>query len=447
MRKVPRWWLFVCLIVLTIGRSIIVVDAEPPASSSRVVDVSIKGETIIKDETDLMKIIETEIWDAPTNSWKALSGEERWSNERGQVSSAPSVARPPPNWEFDGDWKIVISGSDSLGWEYSFQYLQPPKRKRVWLRGLKAKPISSIAPSRKRRRGILSRALSDMRDGYNFKGFSVRLYKSLISLESFGIGIGLPLTTNFDLFDRNPALPSISSTLGIYFPGTISASLSASMRVEWVRWFLKTVLFFIPRLLMLLFYRFVIPAVWAAMTAALLPLGLQIPTIPKTPILAISKPKYSSELSERLGCSIAYRWSLQRGIEWRFNYWHSYMPTFTIFRRLLRMETPADWWAWWDKHFGSLGLSTGYPLPLPPYYSFSACLGLSGLYLGKMNPRSVSNEESDSETKVSVSTALKESLVNPVQPQEALPRQELPPQAEVLKAKPAKLVADKAAAS
>jgi hypothetical protein len=438
MRNLSKWLILFGVAVLTIGQSIVLVDA---AGSNRADVVA------VENETDLMKIIETEIWDAPTNSWKALNGEERWSNERGRASAAPSEAQPLPNWEFDGDWKIVVSGSDALGWEYSFEYLQPPKRKRVWLRSLKAKQKSTITASpTKRSNRILSRALSDMRDGYNFKGFSFRMYKSLISLESFGIGIGLPLTTNFDSLDRNPAIPIVSSTLGVFFPGTIFASLSASVRVEWVRWFLKTVLLFIPRLLMLLFYRFVVPVLWAAMTATILPLGFKIPAIPKTRTMDVAKPKYSSELSERLGCSLSYRLSIQRGFEWRFNYWHSYMPTFTVFRRILRMEAPA---AWWDKHFGSLGLSTGYPLPLPPHYSCSACLGLSGLYLNNWrNPRSISNEDTDTETKVSVSSALKESASNAVEAQEALPsRQEIPYQQEVVMAKSAKLVAGNKAVS
>ena len=430
MRRLYRLFLFIGVTGLTIGRSILGVDAD--ASATRT-DISIRG------DVNLLKIIETELWDAPTNTWKALGGEERWRNEHGQASLAPSEAQPPPNWEFDGDWKIVVSGSDALGWEYSFHYSEPPQRRRVWLRSLKAKQVSEIARSHKRDRGVLSRALAEMRDGYNFKGFSFRLYKSLIALDGFGFGIGLPLTMNFDSWDRNPALPSITSTLGIYFPGTISASLSASVRVEWVRWLLTTVLLLVPRLLVLLFYRFVMPAIGVVMTAAMLPLGLQIPNIPKTPkISMISKPRYNTELSERLGCSLAYRWSRDSGFEWRFNYWHSYMPTFIILRRILRMEAPA---AWWDKHFGSLGLSTSYPIPQTPYYSCSACLGLSGLYLSSLKSvRSKSNEDVDSATKVSVSSALKESVANTVQPQATVPRQELPQKAEPIKVKAAKLV-------
>lgn len=40
------------------------------------------------------------------------------------------------------------------------------------------------------------------------------------------------------------------------------------------------------------------------------------------------------------------------------------------------MKKPADWW---QKHFGAIGLSTSYPIPVPPNFSCSAQLSLSGL--------------------------------------------------------------------
>ncbi len=433
MRKIPRMWLFASLLILVISWPIGLVHAT--GSSVDRLDST-------KIEADVLKIIETEVWDTDSRSWKALSGEQRWSNERGQVSSAPSDAQPPFNCDFDGEWKIVISGSDALGWEYTFQYLQAPNRKRVWLRSLKARPHTKLAPAPKRRNGIISKALAEMRDGYNFKGFSLKLYKSLLSLQGLGLGVSIPMTMNFDLWDRNPWLPSISSTLGLYYPLTLTAALSASIHVAWLKWFLKTIILFLPQLLILLFHKFALQAMWVAATAALMPLGLRMPPIPQTPIVTISNPKYQSGISERVGCSLSYRWSKRRGIEWRFNYWHSYLPTFTVYRKLFGMDAPSDWW---DKHFGSLGLSSGYPLPLPPHYSCSLCLGLSGLYFKSKNPvvlPPVAKEDVDRETKISVSTALKEFATNSTDTLEIAthPHQEQPLQAEAFKAKPAKLV-------
>jgi hypothetical protein len=414
MRDMSTRWRVLILLVLVLAPTIGVVDASNTVSSSTSVPITIsKSATTTTRDSDVLKIIEREVWDETSKSWKVLRDEERWSNEQNQACRSPNEAQPPGNWDFDGDWKIVVHESDAMGWEYSFQYLGSPTRKRVWLRSLKAKPLPVVYSSSKRTRGLISRALADMRDGYNFKGLSCRVYKSLLSLESFGVGVSLPLSTNFNFFDRNPSLPSVSTTFGFYFPWTVSAALSASVHVEWVRWFLKNVLFFIPRLLLLLFYRFALPTLWAVATAALLPLGIRLPRIPEAPVMEISKPRYNSDISERLGCSLSYRWSKEYGFEWRFNYWHSFLPTFALIRKLLGTERSAGWF---DKHFASMGLSTSCPQPTPPHYSCAACLGFSGLYLKNPTNTRTSFQSSiidadESETKKSVSNALKESTV------------------------------------
>lgn len=88
----------------------------------------------------LIQIIESEVWDAAENSWKAgTEGGNRWTNEKGHLSPSPAEVDPPDGWDFLGDWKIVVSSNssgDSKGWEYHFQYLQPPRRRRIWLRSL-----------------------------------------------------------------------------------------------------------------------------------------------------------------------------------------------------------------------------------------------------------------------------------------------------------------------
>lgn len=332
-----------------------------------------------KDDGLVLKIVETEVWDAKNNTWKARSGGGgRWTSERGQASPAPSEVSAPEGYDFDGDWKIVVSGSDSMGWEYAFNYLEPPKRKRVWLRSvtLKAVPTPPV-PAISKPTGNLARTLSRIRDGYNFKGFNIYVYKSLLSMETLGVQLGMPLTMNFDLWDRNPGLPSVSTSVALFFPWTIATYLSASVHVEWVRWVLKTILYFMSRIFVLLTYQFILPAVWAAVGAVLQPLRVRLPPLPESPRMSVSRPRYNPEILERIGCSLSYRWSKQRGLEGRFNYWHTYLPTFSVYRKILQMNTPFDWW---QKHIGVFGLSSGYPLPLPPHFSCSACLAMSGLY-------------------------------------------------------------------
>ena len=327
----------------------------------------------------IVQVLENEVWDAPSQSWKA-SG-ERWTNEYGKASFSPPEIQPPEGFEFEGDWKIVLKGGDS--WEYQFVYLQTPKRRRIWLRTLRRlppPPPRQLAISKPRPpSSSFSRKLAEIRDDYNFKGFGMSVYKSFVFPSSFGVALRLPLSMNFDYFDRRPGLPSLASSVAVYFPWTIAAFLSTSVHVEWLKWILKSILVFIPRILILGLYQLVLPFIWVVASAALFPVTRKpFPSVPKAPKFTIAKPRYNVELSERVGCSVSYRWSKARGFEWRFGYWHSYLPTLTVYRKLFGIDnTPLDWWR---KHTGSLGLSSGFPLPMPPYYSCSACLSLSGLY-------------------------------------------------------------------
>jgi hypothetical protein len=370
-----------------------------------------KNITNTNQDATIIQLLETEVWEAATNSWKVIAGEKRWTNERGQASLSPSEVAPPEGFSYDGDWKIVVSGGDALGWDYQFQYLRPPKRRRIWLRSLKViskpqnqtrlqqkqkkkalvtKPPQQVRPSPLWPSTSLSRTLERIRDDYNFKGFGLSVYKSFIFPSSFGVALRLPLTMNFDWWDSHPELPSVSSSFGLYFPGMVGVFLSAGVHVEWVKWIVKTILWMVPRLLIWGIYQLVLPALWLVASTLLMPLFLTnnnnnskkkflLPPIPLPPQIQIAKPRYNPELSEKVGCSLSYRWSISRGLEWRLGYWHSYLPTLTMYRKLLRQHTPLDWW---QTHFGSIGLSTGAPIPDPPHVSCSACLSLSGLYFG-----------------------------------------------------------------
>lgn len=336
------------------------------------------------NQAGVLQCLENEVWDATANLWKA-SG-ERWTNEKGQSSLSPSEINPPAGFEFEGDWKIVMSGGDSLGWEYSYQYLRPPKRRRIWLRSLKEikqlQPTPITTPSlvdilHHRQIRSLARALGRVRDDFNFKGFGLSLYKSLLSPSSCGIAFRLPLSMNFDTWERHPELPNLNTNVCFMFPWAVGAFLSGSVHLEWVKYVTKSLLKFTARLIFFAVYQVVLPLLWIVPAAILSPTKYRLPPIPKAPTLTISKPVYNADLSERIGCSVSYRWSQERGLEWRFTYWHSYLPTLALYRKVLRLSAPADFW---QKHFGSIGLSTVYPVPLPSKFSTSAHLQLSGLY-------------------------------------------------------------------
>ncbi|CAJ1950326.1 unnamed protein product [Cylindrotheca closterium] len=356
----------------------------------------------------MVQVLETEIWDEANQTWKARG--ERWTTAEGQVSAPPSDVKAPEGFEFEGEWKIVVSSGDSMGWEYEFQYLRPPKRKRTWLRSLKQSEKSSKKSVSKAvdrcktmkrsdksvseaidrttaidgakgsidgAKGNFARGLSLIRDDFNFKGFGLSIFKSLIFPESLGLSLRLPLSNNFDTWDRHPELPTISTSVSLMFPWTIAVFCNSSVRVEWLKWAVKRTLQFIPRLIIHCVYEVFLPSLWAIAAAMLSLTSARLPPIPKAPTILIAKPRYNPEISERVGCSLSYRWSRDRGFQWRVGYWHSYLPTLVACRKLLQMKSPADWW---QKHFGSVGLSTSYPIPVSPGFSCSAQLSLSGLY-------------------------------------------------------------------
>jgi hypothetical protein len=449
------------------------------------------------DNNGIIQVIESEVWDASENVWKAAAvpGTERgtrWTNKKGHVSPSPAEVVAPDGWEFFGDWKIVVSssnsnsagmggggGADPKGWEYQFHYLQPPRRRRIWLRSLTPmklpplQPNSGSLPSRIvtrpspttesssirtkvkkiQRTSRFIRTMQIIRDDWNYKGLGFNLYKSFIFPSSVGVAIRLPLSINFDTFDRNPAWPIISSSAAIYYPPMMGGFLSTSVHVEWVKWMTKCTLGLIPRSIFWILYRLVLPVLWAIASAMLLPFK-GIVTLPPRPTKIpngywwtgrqIVKPQYNSEMSERIGCSVSYRWSRKRGYEWRISYWHSYLPTMLVYQQFISQlqgllkgsiasgssssssspmssssssstsllsdtETKAKT-NWWRKHTASLGVSTSGPIPDTPPISCSANLSLSGLYLGA---RQVSSRNSITASTIPIAAGSRTSGVVP----------------------------------
>jgi hypothetical protein len=438
----------------------------------------------------VVQVIESEIWDASENEWKGapISGSEgrsRWSNEQGKPSPSPLDVIPPVGWEFVGEWKIVVKSStnnDSKGWEYQFQYLRPPKRRRIWLRSLTQQTTKILKPSRARPSRLipktpsppttlttteastkvkrlhptnsLTRTMQKIRDDWNYKGLGCNLYKSFIFPSSVGVAVRLPLTINFDTFDRNPAWPIISSSVGAFYPPMAAGYLSWSVHVEWVKWIMKYSLGLIPRVVLLIVYRFVLPVLWTIASIMLFSINKHtlLPSRPTTiPNRSwwtggnIAKPHYNTELSERIGGSVSYRWSKRCGYEWRITYWHAYLPTLLVYQQFLsqlqerfrngitksttsnnnskssssslssaaevsssstttKSSKKTKQMDWWRKHFASLGVSTSGPIPDTPPISCSANLSLSGLYWGSRQGSSSTSSTSFAATTTPTST-------------------------------------------
>ena len=184
--------------------------------------------------------------------------------------------------------------------------------------------------------------MKKIRDDWNYKGLGFNFYKSFIFPSSVGVAARLPLTINFDTFDRNPSWPIISSSAGVFFPPMVAVYLSWSVHVEWIKWITKWIVGLIPRTFLWIVYRLILPALWTIASMILFPIKNKIPfrptTIPNKSWWTggnISKPQYNTEMSERIGCSLSYRWSKRRGYEWRISYWHSYLPTLLVYQQFL----------------------------------------------------------------------------------------------------------------
>lgn len=380
--------------------------------------------------SDVLQIAETEIWDG--SKWK--SGESRWTKpvsstrdeddgnkkkrkrttiasavQSGQPCASPNKQRPPDGFQFDGEWKIVTGGSgrDSYGWEYTVA--QPfPIRQRLWLRNLvqirrqeeTTKPKTEIIKIRKRKDATKAvpkktkrrqkpwwiRAVSD---DFNFKGFGLSLYKSLVFPQSFGLAFRLPLTYNFGRWETNPGLPSLSSAIGLYFPGTAMISISTSVRLEWLKWMSARIVEISCYLLLAFVWTF-LRGIVLACSALVFPITRRLyqPPIPMaSPWARPSEPNYSRTIEERLGCSVSWRVSRSRGYEFRVSYWHYYVHTLTSLWPIVRSLTsllPAQDKAampeWWARRSAAFGLSTAGPIPDVPHVTSSLAMSLSGYY-------------------------------------------------------------------
>ncbi len=81
-----------------------------------------------------------------------------------------------------------------------------------------------------------------LRDQYSFKGFGWSMNKSLIHARAFGTTFRLPLSANFDSYDRFFAAPYISASTYFGYPWVAAALLNASLPVEAVKWIIGGVI-------------------------------------------------------------------------------------------------------------------------------------------------------------------------------------------------------------
>lgn len=269
-------------------------------------------------------------------------------------------------------------------------------------------------------RSVLQAVVKNVQDDWNFKGFGFSFYKSFIFKHSFGMAFRVPLTTNWDTWDRHPEWPSLSANFFYYTPFTLGCSVGASVNVEWLQWCVLQACIALRHVIamaLLILARGLI----LAGSALAFPVTRQLYTMPTWNLLPslertlTGKPAFSTTLQQRVGMSYSWRVSAARGYEVRRSVWHSYLPTLLsliqhldqvqqqaqrIIRRnryagpaasssspslspvslLERTQSTqrAEWWL--RRKTGSLGVSTSYPIPDKPFFGCSALLSLSGFY-------------------------------------------------------------------
>jgi hypothetical protein len=329
-----------------------------------------------QEARNVLQVVETEIFNG--SDW--IGAKNRWSDLKGRPSNPPPSIEPPQGYQFEGDWKIVTSSNrDSLGWEYVWSEKKTARRRRLWLRTI----MEHLPPTCSEPTSLLA----SLSDNWNFKGFGISVYKSLLSARSIGIALRLPILSNFDWWERHPALPSLSTTITGYFPWALIFGVSGSLNVDFIAWALGRS------------FRYALVGLSAAMLALcrllFLPISvllfpvyrrLVLPSFPLPPVPTIP-PVYSLSIQQRIGMTISWRISQERGYEFRLSYWFTYLPTILYFLEIIsrnKQATETRLTNWLRRKTGSIGIDTGGPTPVQPHYFLSAALSLSGFYFRKL---------------------------------------------------------------
>lgn len=246
----------------------------------------------------LYELYEHEIFNPKSNTWASrrfTQSPTTGGGGRDSTSLDPQSCTPPRNYVFDGEWKIDMADRDNtrdgFGWEYYVgKYDGLGRRRRRWVRSLvrirrrdsgsannsvenervvdaarkksmnRSSSISTSGSGRdaeKKNTTMNSRSrmqqnqqpqseniflLRVLQDQYSFKGFGWSMNKSLIHARAFGTTFRLPLSANFDSYDRYFAAPYISASTYFGYPWVAAALLNASLPVEAAKWIIGGVI-------------------------------------------------------------------------------------------------------------------------------------------------------------------------------------------------------------
>lgn len=222
--------------------------------------------------TFLYELYEHEIYNPKTDSWTSRRFTQSpitGGGGRDSTSLNPQSCSPPRNYLFDDEWKIDMASEsrDGFGWEYYVgKYDGLGRRRRRWVRTLRrissssgslssivvpASTKKSIDANKKKQKSttVANKAkvhhpnlLRAIREQYNFKGFGWSFYKSFLIARSFGAAFRMPLSANFDCYDKYLAAPYISSATYFGYPWVIATFLSASVPLDAIKWLIGGVI-------------------------------------------------------------------------------------------------------------------------------------------------------------------------------------------------------------
>jgi hypothetical protein len=239
-----------------------------------------------------------------------------------------------------------------------------------------------------------------LKDDFNFKGYGISLYKSLMAWNKAGIAFRVPLLNHWDWWDSNPALPSIGLMFCVYYPFNLSMCMTSSMRMDILKcWFAKSLWFMQACLLQFLHH--VVSAVWTIASALMYPLHQKWYSVPfqldQRAANATAKSQEitatsQSDIQERLGMSYWYRWTPAVGFDSRISVWHMYMPTLEVYSQLLTGSKEKLFGPWWKSHFALLGLDSAVSKGM---FFGTGVLSLSGLRFKRRRSSSSKNKKAD----------------------------------------------------
>ena len=340
--------------------------------------------------TSTIILTETELYDG--KAWQAVSWNEA---STGDASPSPSEYPDPSDGNWISEWKIVTGTTrDEFGWDYKTNR----KRRRTWIRTFETyndkhasnrfktwrassgTPSTSVTASVAPRTRVvpITRLARAIRESYNFKGFGLTVYKSLVFRHSFGVALRVPVTFNFNLWEEHPSLPSVGASVAIYHPWVVCLFVSTSLRMEVLQWAITTSVATVIYAVCWLLWTVLLRGLIVAGAAILFPVTRRLyqPTFPLAKPNWLG-PEYSRSAEERLGISWSWRYSQARGYEFRTGYWHYFAHSMVALLKAWNVQRIPNWVV---RRVAAVGTSISTPIPDQPFITANTLLSLSGIY-------------------------------------------------------------------